>query len=162
MSRANWWLEREPREQRTLLIGGAILALALFYIGIHEPLHERHLRARATLKAEQITLDDVRNYAATAANAQPAEARFSLPEGQSIVAFINDSTERAGLDTYVRRIQPRTSTVTIILDKAPFAEVAEWLTSLAREFGLHVAQINIDQVNRLPGVVNVNATFTFR
>lgn len=161
MMMREYWENLAGRERVALAIGAGILCLALFYVMVHEPLHNNLARARTTLNAEVETLAQLESTVAAAGQLRAGVAADTrLPDGQSPVAFINSSAAAFSVESYIRQITPRGNLLTVVMEAAPFDDVAAWLADLARKYNLHVSRVSLDRVNGANGAVNLNLVFS--
>jgi general secretion pathway protein M len=147
-----WYQAREPREQRVLLAGAALvplLVVALIVLGLHgvvNRLEKRVVRKRADLEYVQSVAPILRQIPVHAASSE------------SLNALIDRSSRDAGLAGSITGVDPAgPSQVRVRLENAPFDTVVGWLVGLQQSQGVAISSAAIDRA-QAPG--RVNATLT--
>jgi len=152
-----WYRQREPREQRALLLLAAALAVAAFWWLVWQPLYEGRSQAREGYVRATQTLDWIR------ANA-PA-VRESRQDSSSPASADEDWTSRINSSASAHELTLKGFTpegpdqVRVMLETQPFARVIAWLQTLQSEQGVQASNIEISKSNS-SGKVNVRATLT--
>jgi len=148
-----WWAGLAARERLILMVGGAVLALIVFWIAIWEPLVQGRsaLRAEvARLSAEAVWMDQVADDVRRRARLAPAST--SVPAQGSVLTLIEVSANAAGLRQALSRVQPEGAGACLSFDQVGFDPLMSWLADLESRQGLQVTQLSID-VGEAPGQV---------
>ncbi|UJJ32188.1 type II secretion system protein GspM [Halopseudomonas maritima] len=148
-----WWAGLAARERLILMVGGAVLALIVFWIAIWEPLVQGRsaLRAEvARLSAEAVWMDQVADDVRRRARLAPASA--GVPAQGSVLTLIEVSANAAGLRQALSRVQPEGAGARLSFDQVGFDPLMSWLADLESRQGLQVTQLSID-VGEAPGQV---------
>ncbi|MGI3130038.1 type II secretion system protein GspM [Halopseudomonas pachastrellae] len=148
-----WWAGLAARERLILMVGGAVLALIVFWIAIWEPLVQGRsaLRAEvARLSAEAVWMDQVADDVRRRARLAPAST--SVPAQGSVLTLIEVSANAAGLRQALSRVQPEGAGARLSFDQVGFDPLMSWLADLESRQGLQVTQLSID-VGEAPGQV---------
>lgn len=148
-----WWAGLAARERLILMVGGAVLALIVFWIAIWEPLVQGRsaLRAEvARLSAEAVWMDQVADDVRRRARLAPAST--GVPAQGSVLTLIEVSANAAGLRQALSRVQPEGAGARLSFDQVGFDPLMSWLADLETRQGLQVTQLSID-VGEAPGQV---------
>lgn len=152
-----WWSGLADRERLALSLGSAVLALAVAYLTVWEPLNQ----ARARRVAE---LDEARAIAVLletlAAEVQRARGAGSAIQGagQSLLAVVDQSRKASALTKPPSRLQPEgEATVRIWLEDVPFDALLRWLNDLQTRYGVRVDNADIERESG-SGLVNARLT----
>ncbi len=148
-----WWAGLAARERLILMVGGAVLALIVFWIASWEPLVQGRsaLRAEvARLSAEAVWMDQVADDVRRRARLAPAST--SVPAQGSVLTLIEVSANAAGLRQALSRVQPEGAGARLSFDQVGFDPLMSWLADLESRQGLQVTQLSID-VGEAPGQV---------
>lgn len=148
----SWFAGREPRERLLIVVGIAIAAAYLAWIGIYGPL--------AAMREKALT--DIRTYEAISARIAAAGENFAEAGASPAAAvpgatLITDSASAVGL--VIRRLEPEGGRTSIEIDNADFAVLVGWLASLEKEHSLKVSTIELDRRTE-PGVVSARISVT--
>jgi len=150
------WSAFAPRERRILVIGGAAIALALFWSLLVDPAlsgRERVLRDLPRVLAEASEV------AGIAAN-PPRAVRNLGAEGPlrpAVDAAVRDSGLRAEV------VENAAGVLVIKFSEAPYPVLADWLARLVAENGATIESATITAIDGKAGVGGkVNAEFTVR
>lgn len=151
----SWFQGLEPREQRALSVLATVLAVALFWWLILQPLYtgreearSRYIRATQTLSWIQENAPAVRR-----SRSQPSEKPAADSGWTTRI-----SSSAAAHDLSLKGFTPEGGdSVRVMLENQPFAGVMAWLQSLRREEGVSASSITISKGEK-PGGVNVRAT----
>ena len=151
---AAFWLARTEQERKFLGVGGAVLALGLFYGLLIDPA----LSGRAKLAAELPLLRQ------QAAEVQALAREASALRGQSTVAPTPMTREALGASLDARSLPPQSLSITgdyakVQFNNVPFASLVAWLDALRGESRIVVQDANISAQD-VAGMVN--ATLTLR
>lgn len=144
-----WFAALSGREQRIVQIG-AVLAAALFVVGVLLPLdrsvdqaHQRLLKKRNDLTWMQGVASEL------AVSPQPPSAA-----GESLLVIVDRSARESGLAGSLAGSEPAgPGGLSLRLQKAPFDTLIAWLARLAQQNGIRVDSATIDSAGA-PGLVN--------
>lgn len=150
-----WFLSREPREQRTLMLGGTALALILLYTMVWEPITSRVPEVRETLEQKHADLRWMKQAAARARTLQNRQQQSARPiTEQSMLTLVDRTAQQAQIREKLRRIQPEgNDRVRLWIEQAAFDQIIRWLASLQEEHGIHVESLTLERETE-PGIVN--------
>ena len=154
-----WWNGREARERRMLGIGALVVAVMLAWSFVWYPLtHARAaLGARVAQQREDLTWMRQRLAAAQQLHAQGARSSADR-QGKSLLALADVSARAGGLNGALKRVEPTGgNSVRVSFDVANFDMLVDWLSQLARDYGVRVSDFSADKVEGL-GLVNARVT----
>lgn len=149
-----YWIARTEQERKFLLVGGAVAALALFYLVLLEPA----LNGREQLRR---ALPELRQQAAQL-EALAAEAQAVAAQPAPVVAPVTRESLAASMGG--RGLNPSTLSVSgeytkVQLSNVSFANLMGWLDAQRRESRLVVQDAQFSAQNALG---QVDATLTLR
>lgn len=155
-----WYLSREPRERRTLLLGALVLALILLYTLGWQPLVKGIAQQQRSIAAQQETLQWMQGAAAEIAllrgKQTPQQAAHANQPLLSIVESTAKNITRAG--GTLKRIEPKgADSVQVWLEQASFDQMILWLNTLQKDSAIHVDTLTIDK-QKTEGIVDVRVT----
>ncbi len=154
-----WWNGLQERERRMVLIGGAACVLLLGWAFIWHPLS----RARADLHARvEHQRDDVAWMRSVAGRANELHAQgaqgHAERQGKSLLALADVTARGAGLSGALKRVEPTGgNSVRVSFDVAGFDMLVDWLTQIARDYGVRVTDLSVDKIEGL-GLANARVT----
>ena len=151
-----WWYGLETRERRTLIIGGAALAIIVFIFAVWLPAH-RGVDSTQQRVDEQRRLLSWMQQAAAEARAlrgSGASAPKTRDSGQALYALADETARSAGLGESIREVSPSgENRVRVDLQGAEFDTLIRWLTELRGEYGIQASPISVRETDQ-PGRVN--------
>lgn len=146
------WLQSLSERERRLVVGGGVVALVLFLLGVVLPLDHAIAQGQARVAHKQADLAWMRSVAPQLAAAAPAVAPPSSQ--RSLIAVIDASAHEAGLGSTLTNSEPNgPGGLRVRLDKAPFDTMIGWLARLAEQRGIRVETATVDAAGA-PGLVN--------
>ena len=153
----DWWDNLQPRERAILGGSGLILILLGLYLGIWEPLAERHEQLQTNVAAKRGELEWMRAKAAEAIRLREVGASARAGDGRrSLLAIVDSSIERARLKGELQRMEPDGGdAVKLWFNAARFDELMRWLDVLRADHGLSVGSLRLKPVDQA-GLVDVN------
>lgn len=156
-----WWNAREPRERQVLATGGALAAVLLAWALIWHPLQRSRGELRQRVEAQRGELLQMRSDSARVAQLRGQGARAKVErQGKSLLALADATARGAQLANELRRVEPvGPKSVRVSLEGASFDAIADWLESLARDFGVVATDFSAD---RAEGAGRVNARVTLQ
>ncbi|WP_018982306.1 type II secretion system protein GspM [Salinimonas chungwhensis] len=138
------------REQKLVLLSGAVLLIAMFYFAVWSPLTSGVEQARAQRQSQLELLSWVEQNAAKAQQLKRsgvAGAQFSGSLAQAV------TQSAARFDIPVSRMQPVNDELQVWVDQAPFNAVLAWLNQL-EERGIAILQVDISETD-MPGQIKI-------
>ena len=161
-----WWQGLQARERRMLVIGAIACVVLLAWAFVWHPLS----RARADLHTRvERQRDDVAWMRSVAGRANELHAlgaqSHTERQGKSLLALA-DVTARAlcftsgtaGLSGALKRVEPTGgNSVRVSFDVASFDMLVDWLSQIARDYGVRVTDLSVDKVEGL-GLANARVT----
>jgi general secretion pathway protein M len=151
------WLDaRQPQERMFLLVGAAVVLLALIYFAALGPFY-RAIDARAERVAQKkqdlawmrTASVEIRSQAANQAGA-PA------PTGESLVVLLDRTARESGLGSAVTGQTPMgTGGMRVELNGAPFDALVVWLGTLQQRYAVSTESASIARTDK-PGLVNAS------
>ncbi len=137
------WHALAPRERRMLGVAGAVLAAAVLWVGVWEPLDRHRDELRARVAANRALADWLGTLDAGAPFT--ADAVRTL-EGRSALAVIDQTARAAGLAGALVRIEPGAADeVRVVLQRAEFPALMSWLGDLVEQRPFRVAELRADR-----------------
>lgn len=154
-----WWKQREAREQKILLVGGALAVVLLVWALLWYPLQRSRAELRVRVDAQRIDLEQMRSDAARVGQLRGQGARAKVErQGKSLLALADATARGAQLANEIKRVEPVGSkSVRVSFEGASFDAVSDWLEGLARDFGVVATDFSAD---RAEGNGRVNARVT--
>lgn len=154
-----WWKQRDAREQKILLIGGALTLVLLVWALVWYPLQRSRAELRVRVEAQRIDLEQMRSDASRVGLLRGQGARAKVErQGKSLLALADATARGAQLANEIKRVEPVGSkSVRVSFEGASFDAVSDWLEGLARDFGVVATDFSAD---RAEGNGRVNARVT--
>ena len=138
-----------PRDRRTLLVGGVIVAI-LIVLAVILPLDHSVSRLQGQVARKQADLVWMRNAAPEIAAAGPVHSN----SGESLIVVVDQSARESGLGNSLAGSQPSgPGELSVQLEKAPFDALVGWLARLSQQNGVQIESATIDTAGQ-PGTVN--------
>jgi general secretion pathway protein M len=156
----DFWTNLNSRQQRVLMIAGAVLAILLVYVWLWEPLMETRAAERERVAQQQALLDWLDAIAPIAQQLRQtgSGSRAQSLGERSLLGLADETARAAGLAGALTRIEPAGERqVRVWLDGADFVATMGWLESLSRGQPIQVSQLQVDRA-RSRGQVNVRVT----
>lgn len=151
----NWWSARAERERQILMAGFALLALALAYLAIWEPLHGLQSRRIAALAQSRALASQLEVLAAMGSG--PGVSTQGGRQ-QSLLSVVDQSGKTSSIGKAPSRIQPEgESTVRVWFEDVPFDAVLRWLAELRNRHGVAVTEAEFERESA-SGLVNARLT----
>lgn len=145
-----WWSTISQREQRLMLICGAVLLLGLIFWGVVQPLQQRSENARNRIQSEQQLLQWVKSTAddIVTLRRQGGVVRTNQPFNQVIASSTRD------FNIELIRVQPRGEMMQVWVQPLPFSQLVSWINYLREKQGIDVEFMDLDR-GAAPGLVEV-------
>jgi general secretion pathway protein M len=146
-----------PRE-RTLVIGGSVLALILVVLAIVLPLQSRVSATAERVQQKRNDLVWLRQVAPQLASLQTTRPRGTLTE--SLAALVDRTAREAGFSKNLAGTQASgDGGLNVRLDKMAFDAMVNWLSQLHERYGVSVDSASVDSAGA-PGTIT--ATLVLR
>lgn len=136
-----WWESLATREQQVVGVGAVMTLIAVFYFGIWTPISNAEADALAKLKAQQQTLNYVKDGANKLVGLRQTGSRPTM-QG-SITNVINQTAGRYGLT--ITRMQPQGDKVQLWMDDVPFDALLAYLGDLVQQKGLSLELLDVGE-----------------
>lgn len=147
--------ELSPRERRLVNVGAAVLAAAIVYLGVVDPVQTFHDEALARYREQHAQLEWMMRHQGQAARQQATAGQTT--RNQSLLTLI-DQTARA-FDLRLASYRSESGGgVSVVVQEQAFNDILRWTRTLASEHGIRVIQASIDG----QGAGLVNARFVMR
>jgi type II secretory pathway component PulM len=145
-----------------LAIGGAALALTLYFVAIIEPMTARETRLRKALALEvELLLWLEQQRPRVGQQAASSAPRARLPEGASLLAVINTSASDSGIAARLTRVTPTAARgASLEFSAVPYAPFTRWLLALDDRYGAVVERIRMERADTA-GSVDVEMSLLF-
>ncbi len=156
----DYWNNLNARQQRVLMIAGAVLGALLVYVWVWEPLIDTRAAERERVAQQQALLDWLDAVAPMAEQLRQAgsDSRSDSLGERSLLGLADETARAAGLAGALTRIEPAGERqVRVWLDGADFVATMGWLENLSRSQPIQVGQLQVDRA-RSRGQVNVRVT----
>ena len=140
-----WFNALEQREQRLISIMMAVVLIAGIYFLLIKPLQTRIERAEVKLNSEQRLLSWVEKNASTILRLRTQSGKTVTSNG-SIDQKINRSARKHNV--VINRLQPQNKKMQVMIDKAPFTEILQWVQAMQLDYGLTVEIADFRQDNQ--------------
>lgn len=153
-----YWTQLRSRERAMVIAAGAVVALALFYLLVWEPVVKHNAELIRSVQDQRALAAWMRQSALQAKQLQ-VTATPRASGGQSLLTVIDTTAKMGGLTTTLKRVEPEGSTrVRVWLEQAAFDDVARWVELLQRDFHVRLDTAVIDRENS-PGKVTARLVF---
>jgi general secretion pathway protein M len=142
-----WWRALAPRERLALGIGGVVVALALGFALVVDPLLQSRARLAADVLAMERDLAWMRTVASDAGRRGQLAAGSRLDRGgRSLLALVDASAREAGLGAGIKRVEPvGNGRVMLWIEASNFDALARWLEALGAQYGITVDEMVLDR-----------------
>ncbi len=150
-----WWNSLAVRERKLLMVGGGVLALALAWLLVWEPVQQGISEREQAINNHQALIGELQVMREEARTLR-GRARANAGGGTrgDLLSLANSSAREHGLGGAVQRVQPQgDDQVQVWLEQAAFDELVAWLGTLQYEHGIRVHNISLER-QREPGRVN--------
>jgi general secretion pathway protein M len=156
---AQWWIGLQPRERNMLAIGGVVCAIMLAWAFVWHPLARARADAHARVERARDDVAWMRSMIPQANELRTQGARgHAERQGKSLLALADASARASGLSGALKRVEPSGgNSVRVSFEVANFDMLVDWLSQLARDYGVRVSDFSADKVEGL-GLVNARVT----
>jgi general secretion pathway protein M len=155
-----WFMQLATRERRIVLSGLALLIIILIYLLAWEPFVNHRQQLRQTVKEQQALVEWMQQASAEAEQlrAVNGDAAGRLPDGQSLLAVVDQAAKNSGLGAAMKRVEPEgQDTARVWFEQARFDELMTWLDGMQRNFGVGVVSIVLERQEQ-SGLINARVT----
>lgn len=153
-----WWGTLAPREQRVLGAGAIVVAGAILYLGVWEPLAQARRDRQLALEDARALAAQLEALAVEIQGGRGGAAAGTVGAGQSLLAVVDQSRRASALTKPPSRLQPEgDGVVRIWLEDVPFEALLRWLGDLQLRYGVRVDTADIERESG-PGLVNARIT----
>jgi general secretion pathway protein M len=154
-----WWNALQPRERNMLAIGGVVCAILLTWAFVWHPLALARVGAHVRVERARDDVTWMRSMIGQANELHSQGSRGHVErQGKSLLALADASARSAGLSGALKRVEPTGgNSVRVSFEVANFDVLIEWLSQLARDYGVRVSDFSADKVEGI-GLVNARVT----
>lgn len=153
-------MQLAPRERRIVIAGGILLVIFLLYFMAWQPFVEHRQQLKETVREQQALVMWMQNTAQEVERlrANSPTGAGQIPEGQSLLALVDQSAKSSRLGTALKRVEPEgQDAVRVWFEQALFDDLVLWLQSLQQNYGVNVNDIVV-QRQETAGLTNVRIT----
>ncbi len=155
----DWWLNLAERERLLIAGAGAVLALALFYLVVWEPVFKARAELDQALRAQRNTLQWMQQ-AAGEVQALRSRAGASALQGRnrSLLSVLDQTATQAGIRDRIERMEPDGKKgVKLWLEDVPFDTLVGWIERLERHYGVRAVRATFSATEQA-GLVDARLT----
>ena len=151
-----WFLALTQREKNMVQIAASAVVVFLLYLIIIEPISSSYTKNKKNVETATQTLDWMRASAKEVIQLRGGRSVSESPKGkQFVLSTVDKSARKAGLAGVMKRVQPEGEMgVRVWFENAAFDVLINWLSTIEKENGLIVNEINVEQTETT-GLVNV-------
>ena len=155
-----WFMTLSQSERRLLLVGALLIAAALFWVMVYQPLN-RHLDNQVKTKARLDTqLTQMQQLTQTVSTSQVSPVQ-PLPAGMTFSSWVDRQLQQVKLQQLVNRTEPVNADALVIwMQGVPFDQLADWLQQIAMTYAVTVDQIDVNVVDSSLGLTNIRMRLT--
>ena len=155
----DFWQQRNPRERSVLIAAGLLIASALFYTLIWEPISKERTRLSKSLPQLRKTAAEVEAGAAEFARLKTSPASIQAVSG-NLTGAVEQSASAHQIRELITAITSLDSKrVQVVLPSAPFDNWVQWVKALQMELGVRVDSMQISALPE-PGLTKIQAVFS--
>ena len=163
----NQWRQLQPRDRMILLWGGVIVLLILFYALIWHPWHRAISNMEESLEGQRSSLVWMREQSALLGDGGRSARSAKTYKGanQSLLAVVEQSGRAQKMNEFIQQLAPVAGSqggkerVNVVLEEADFNKWVLWIESLYKEYGVNIVDLNAENDNGKPNVVELRITF---
>lgn len=144
----DWFESLQQRERTLVLTMAGVLAIAVVYFMIYQPLDQRLVKAQKSLDREVKLLQWVETNGTRLAKLS-GSSKSSQSNG-SLDRIVNNTAREFGLT--INRLQPQNSKLNVTLDKANFSSTLQWIELLQQQHGITIDSVDF-RSESTPGLV---------
>ncbi|WP_068976760.1 GspM family type II secretion system protein ExeM [Aeromonas sp. EERV15] len=148
----SWWQGISAREQRLVVVGGALLLVGLCYWSIWQPIANRIAERERQVQNQQQTLAWLKEKGAEVLAMQGGAGR-QIDTSGTLEGVVNRTAFNHKIK--IARLQPQAQELQVWIDTVPFDDLLLWLATLVEQHGIQVQIIEIAREGLAPGLVKV-------
>ena len=154
-----WWNAQSARDRRVLAIGGIVVAVLLVWALVWIPLSRARADLTAQMQRQRADLAWMRQESSLALALDAQGVRGSVArQGKSLLALADATARGANLGDALKRVEPTgPASVRVTFEIVNFDALANWMDTLARDYGVSVTDFSAEKVEGL-GLVNARVT----
>ncbi|MEG3765538.1 type II secretion system protein M [Alteromonas sp. 14N.309.X.WAT.G.H12] len=141
--------ELSEREQRLTLLTAVVVAIALFYWLVWQPLSTGVVQETARLESQQALLTWVKEQSNRAQQLRRSSGKTVFTG--SLAQGVNNTAERFNIA--IARMQPQDDELQVTVDEVPFNAVLDWLQAM-EAMGIRIIQADFAEGDD-PGKVKI-------
>lgn len=142
----DYWRRLQTRERRMIGVAVVVIALALGWTMVWEPLRDSRRDLTEQLAGQRALVDWLDRLAPEVRRLRDERAPERTLSGQSTLAVIDQGARAAGLAGALKRIEPGTGDeVRVVFEQASFPDLMRWLTATVAERPLAVTRLTADR-----------------
>ena len=147
------WLDNlSAREQQTLILGGVLLGLLLFYVMVWSPLLRSNAKLVADVAEDNQQLAWMRGAAVEVRTLGPADAAQNGPDSRTLIARVTVELRRE--DVVASQVRPEgENRLRVTLEGVSFTRMLQPLYRLQNEYAVRVREAVVEPGGE-PGIVN--------
>jgi general secretion pathway protein M len=149
-----WFRGLQPRERVLVISAGALIAIAVLYLGVFGPFAKAVATREARVNTKQqdlVWMRSVANSVRIASATQPGGNN-----GESLVVLINRTAQQSGLaSALVNQAPAGDNSIRVRLERANFDSLVSWLGNLQQQYSIRVDNASIDRGEKT-GIVNAS------
>lgn len=155
-----WYYEKEPHERQIILVVGAILAIALFYLLVWSPITEGYANKKKQVEAQRELLSWMQSNSTRINQLQGSGKSTRAGSDGPLLSTVDRTVKSSKLGSSMKRLEPQgENKVQIWFENTEFDALVDWLTQLSSQYQIQVNTINIDRQDA-PGQVNARVVLT--
>lgn len=132
-----WFNGLEQREQQLVSLMAVFIVIAGIFFLVYQPLQERLEQAEQAVKREGQLLEWVKTNADRIVSLRAAGGVNVQSSNLPLQRVVNTSSRQYSL--VINRLQPQNDKLQVMIDKAEFSVLLQWIETLQLEYGLTVA-----------------------
>jgi len=144
-----WWESLAPREQRLVMALLPVVAVAVFYFALWQPLSRGAEQSAQQMALAQRDLAWMKEQAERVLSAAPRSAGKS--DG-SLSTIVNQIAGSRGIT--ISRLQPQGEALQVWIDEVAWGDLLGFLEMLKRDHGVQVTSVDLARSD-VPGLVKV-------
>lgn len=150
----HYWLGLQPRERRTLMLGGMALLCLLIYTLVVDPFQRELSRLESSVASQRELLGWMEQAASQVKQLQGSGGNAGRSGSQSLLSLIDTSAKSNGLGAALKQVKPEGQGVRVRLEEAPFDDIVRWFDQLGQTHGVAVNTLTLERLST-PGRVNL-------
>ncbi|WP_223789798.1 type II secretion system protein GspM [Marinicella meishanensis] len=151
----NWWFNLTDNERRLLRIGVVLIAMALFWVAVYQPV-TRYIAQQAETK-QRLTgqLQQMQRMVASMGTQARTQVQ-PIPVGMTLSSWVDGQLRLLNLQDKVNRTEPiDANSLTVWFQGVSFDQVIDWVHQLAHDHGVAVDLMDVNVVDASLGLTNI-------